>query len=181
MVQALAERHPDRVLTVRYEDLVLTPEPVLRRICAFLGLEYSDTILDAMNGDEARRIAARSELWGSNDKSLNSGYIDKYLNQLARDEIERIESLAGAHMRRYGYEFHTPAEADITPRVLEAAGRRSEAAEAAAWRDLQRRDPRDYQLRRYRAWYLESVRTRLLAAQGRRAKATAPAGRPRPV
>jgi len=38
---------PERLLTVRYEDVVATPEPMLERVCAFLGLGTTRTYLEA--------------------------------------------------------------------------------------------------------------------------------------
>lgn len=41
-----ARKHPDRCLKVQYEELATKPEPVLRDICRFLAISYSDNMLD---------------------------------------------------------------------------------------------------------------------------------------
>ena len=161
MAVALADRYPDRVLTIRYEDFINTPEPVLREVCEFLGIEYLDAMLDVGTSSEASRIAGRSALWETNNKPPIPANIDKFTRQLTPEEILLIETITAGYMRRYGYELMTAADAAITSELAEQARERSAEARERAWRELRARDPRDYQLRRYRAWYLGALRERL--------------------
>lgn len=39
-------RYPDRYYLLKFEDLVCEPEEQIRRLCAFLGVEFQDTMLD---------------------------------------------------------------------------------------------------------------------------------------
>jgi Sulfotransferase family len=165
MATALAQRHPDRVLTIRYEDFVSTPEPVLRQVCDFLGIEYLDAMLDVGSSKEASTISSRSALWESNSRPPMPAYINKFARQLSREDIEVIETVTAGYMRRYGYELMTPASAPVGDEQLEQARERSAAAREQAWQQLRDRDPRDYLLRRYRAWYLDAVRRRLTGAE----------------
>jgi hypothetical protein len=165
---ALAERYPDRVLTIRYEDFINTPEPVLRQVCAFLGIEFVDTMLDVGTSNEAARIASRSALWENNAKAPIRANIDKFTRELGLEDIAVIESVARDHMRRFGYELMTDADVEITEARIEAARRRSDQARERAWRELRTRDPQDYQLRKYRAWYLAALRERLTTAAAER-------------
>jgi hypothetical protein len=161
MAIALADRYPDRVLTIRYEDFVNTPEPVLRVVCDFLGIDYLDAMLDVGSSKEASTIASRSALWETNNQPPIPANIDKFTRQLPAADIAVIESIAGEHMRRFGYELMTSADVEITPELAGRARRHSEDARQQAWRDLHQNDPRDYLLRRYRAWYLGALRRRL--------------------
>ena len=45
-VRALVEERPDEAITVRYEELATTPEPVVRRLCDFLGVPFEPGMLD---------------------------------------------------------------------------------------------------------------------------------------
>ena len=45
---AFEREHPERCFRVKYEDVVLNPPETLRRMFAFLNLEWSDTLLDAI-------------------------------------------------------------------------------------------------------------------------------------
>jgi hypothetical protein len=158
---ALAEHYPNQVLTVRYEDFIHTPEPVLRQMCDFLGIEYLSAMLDVGESSEASQISRRSALWENNNKPPIHANIDKFTRELGLAEIEVIETVAGSHMRRYGYELMTEANTHITSEAVEQARRRSTEARQKAWQQLRIRDPHDYQLRRYRAWYLNALRQRL--------------------
>ena len=48
-------------LTVRYEDLVATPEPELRRMCEFIDVDYEPGMLEDRSG--ATGVAAEHEWW----------------------------------------------------------------------------------------------------------------------
>jgi hypothetical protein len=54
-------RQSDAALTVRYEDLVATPEHELRRICEFVGTDYEVRMLEDRSG--ATGVAAAHEWW----------------------------------------------------------------------------------------------------------------------
>lgn len=43
------ERHPERVLQVSFEDLLLRPVIELKRICVFLGIKYEPEMLEGTN------------------------------------------------------------------------------------------------------------------------------------
>jgi Sulfotransferase family len=55
-------RAPGRLHSVRYEDLVRAPEDTVRRVCAFVGLEYTPAMLKEF-GRQAARNVGRSETW----------------------------------------------------------------------------------------------------------------------
>jgi hypothetical protein len=54
-------REPGVALTVRYEDLVATPERELRRICEFVEVDYEAGMLEDRSG--ATGVAAEHEWW----------------------------------------------------------------------------------------------------------------------
>jgi hypothetical protein len=130
-------------------------------MCDFLGIEYLSAMLDVGESSEASQISRRSALWENNNKPPIHANIDKFTRELGLAEIEVIETVAGSHMRRYGYELMTEANTHITSEAVEQARRRSTEARQKAWQQLRIRDPHDYQLRRYRAWYLNALRQRL--------------------
>jgi hypothetical protein len=161
VARALAARHPDRVLTVRYEDFLHDQESILRAICSFLQIEYLPSMVDISGSNEARRISARSSLWESNSSPPIAAHVDKFKATLGPDEIAVIETLAGVHMDHYGYERMTSRDIEITPEMTSAATARSEARRRQAWIDLRTRDPHDYCLRMFRADTLAMIRNRL--------------------
>jgi len=54
-----AERHPDRLLTVRYERMCRAPEDVLQKVCEFVDVSYSPRLI-AREGHYGELQAARS-------------------------------------------------------------------------------------------------------------------------
>jgi len=54
-------REPGQALTVRYEDLVASPERELHRICEFVGVDYEPSMVEDRSG--ATGVAAEHEWW----------------------------------------------------------------------------------------------------------------------
>ena len=158
----LAERHPERVLNIRFEDFLSHQERTLRSICDFLGLEFLPQMLDVTGSDEARQLAGMSELWATNSFAPVAANKDKFKSQLSMEEIESIESLTHDLMLHYGYELMTPA---LTPApdaaTLERCARHSAERREQAWRQLAVSNFKDHALRRFRADYLARLRERL--------------------
>ncbi len=164
-VQSIIDRYPDRVLTIRYEDFLTNQEAILYQVCQFLGIEFLDSMMDVSGSKEAKDIAVLSALWQTNSSAPIPAYIDKFKQTMSTEDIEIIETIAGEYMNRYGYEKMTPASANITPDAIATARIRSAPKKQQAWLDLKHSDPRDYQLRKFRADYLEMIKQRLLAQQ----------------
>jgi len=161
---ALAEQHPERVLTIRYEDFLGNQEVTLKNVCKFFGIEYLPQMLDVERSSEAKQISQLSALWSSNCFPPIVANKDKFKQQLKIEEIEIIETLAHEYMTRYGYELMTEAKATINEQVLSQAKERSDAGRRRAWQDLEQNNHRDFVLRRVRADYLQNLRQRLEAA-----------------
>lgn len=159
----LIQKCPERVLTVRFEDFLADQETVLKRICVFLGIEFLPQMLDVSQSDEARKISALSALWESNASRPIPANIDKFKKSLGIEEIEIIETLAGDHMDFYGYERMTPAAAKITAQLRTSAGDKSKELKKQAWEDLRAKNSHDYMLRRFRADYIDMVKTRIMS------------------
>ena len=169
----LATEHPERVLTIRYEDFVSNQETVIRKICGFFEIEFLPAMLDVSRSEEAQRISTMSALWESNKFAPISANVDKFKKSLTMDEIAVIETVTGEFMDYYGYERMTQGNVKITQRMLTSAGTRSDAKRKKAWEYLNKNDYHDYQLRRFRADYLRMVRERLLEARWTRPRARA--------
>src|SRR4051812_20808382 len=114
-----------RYLEVRYEDLVAEPEPVLRRVCDFIDLEYDD----AMLGYQARVAEiVQFDPDPTNHRNLAKpptvGLRD-WRTQMSRSDVARFELLGSNTLRQFSYE---PSGATPTAR-----DRRDAAAALAAW------------------------------------------------
>ncbi|MGH6638872.1 MAG: sulfotransferase family protein [Polaromonas sp.] len=158
---SLAERYPERVLTIRYEDFLADQESTLRKVCRFFGLEYLPQMLDVTRSHEAQQLSHRSALWASNCFAPIVANKDKFKTQLSMKEIEVIETLARDYMALYGYELMTDAQAAISDSTMALSRECSEIAKRRAWHDLEHKDYRDFVLRRFRSDYLQQVHNRL--------------------
>jgi len=112
---------------LRYEDLVADPEPELRRLCAYLGEQYSPAMT---RPDSVPRAAVpRRKTWHARARSgMDSDRTTAYRQGLDRVDLQLVEWVAGSRLQRAGY-------------ALEGAGRPpsrllAQYAEVAAHRRL---------------------------------------------
>ena len=99
-----ARRYPDRVLTVRYEDLVTLPAEEVPRICGFLGLEYDPDMLAIDRTDRTKVVEDQAgwftNVWGG----ITTDAVGKWRRELTPHQQQVFESVAGAELRELGYE-----------------------------------------------------------------------------
>lgn len=106
--QREAERlGPEKYLTLRYESLVDDPEGELKRVCAFLGIEFDESMLRHHERKASGFLAVEKE-W----KQLTMQPIDKarhgrYRSKLTPAEIRLIERTVGPMLGAHGYERDT--------------------------------------------------------------------------
>jgi hypothetical protein len=112
-IARVAAAHGDRFAVVRYEDLVLRPEPVLRELLDWLGEEWSPGVLEhhAVQGSRGgkRKVEGRSMVDDPIDVSRISKWatrMDERQRAVLRRRLERLG-------RFYGYDVDDPAT--LTP------------------------------------------------------------------
>ena len=76
-------------LEVTQEELILNPGDVLREVCEFIGLDYSDRMLDYV----------KHSSYGKPDPSL----VQQWTHKLTPQEVELVEAAAGSLMEQRGY------------------------------------------------------------------------------
>ncbi len=91
----------EQTVLVTYEDLVRHPNRTLGRICNFLGVEYSKSMLEYYeNNDEPPEFLQ----WKSKTLEKPDGdNVGKYKNILTPDEILLFGSIAGEPLNAFGY------------------------------------------------------------------------------
>lgn len=94
---------PDRMVSVRYEELLDDPERVLRRLCEFLREDYADALLRYHESREAKTIADQSRSWENLSKPVLKSNRAKYKSALPADEIRAFERQAYDELKHYGY------------------------------------------------------------------------------
>jgi hypothetical protein len=89
---------PDRYMEVRYEDLVAQPEPVMRKVLAFLEEPWDPRILSPKSDNRE----------ASSDPQVRHGTVDmssvgRWRKELDLDEISAIQRVAGQLMIELDY------------------------------------------------------------------------------
>jgi hypothetical protein len=90
-------------LTLRYEDLIRTPEDSLREVCAFLKIDYSPELLRYFEKPAARELAGLSRSWSNVGQPVLKDNSEKFRAQLSPSALRVIESVAGREMEQFGY------------------------------------------------------------------------------
>ena len=92
---------PDRVLRVRYEDLLAQPETSLRRIGSFAGLDYEPTMAQGVGYTPTRYNERQHRLVG---QPLDQSRAHNWNRSLTPRQIEIFESVAGDFLEMLGYQ-----------------------------------------------------------------------------
>ena len=97
-----------RVMLVRYEELVQTPEPHVRGICDFLGEEYTEKLLDHATHSSFSDYHPSHGMWGVRHRDqymqpISAKHTDKWKQKLSKNQIAVVDHLTGKRMRRFGY------------------------------------------------------------------------------
>ncbi len=97
----LAEIHNPRVLTIRYEDLVLSFEPEIEKICSFLNVPVTDEII---NWHKHATVRENKAYFGSVEDIFSSS-IGKWKKDENYDRAMKLQNIEeGAKLlEHYGY------------------------------------------------------------------------------
>ena len=95
---------PDRYLLVRYEDLVTDPRPVLDKVCALIGMDLTDAMLEP-HKRERKGFAERSAAWMANTlKPISTSSLEKWRTKMSPRHIALTEHALRREMAETGYE-----------------------------------------------------------------------------
>jgi hypothetical protein len=101
-----AARHPDQTLVLRYEDVIASPEEHARRLCEFLGEDFSPDML------ETRAVAAgslpASDIHANVQRPVNRSAQGRWKRDLSPRQVRMIEAQCGPLMTQLGYEPSQP-------------------------------------------------------------------------
>jgi hypothetical protein len=106
----------DRMLEVRYEELVSEPREQLERLCAFIGIPFDDSMLN--HSESSQAIPLHSPDVHAR-QPLQDG-LRRWREELTVDDVSVIEFIASGLMEEVGY----PRELGrLTPRAAAAIAR----------------------------------------------------------
>jgi hypothetical protein len=91
-----------RCHTLRYEDLVRDPEPVLRDLCRAVDEPFDPAMLDTT--ESSRLVNAANEAWKAKvAERVDASRVEAWRAILADDELRLVEAWLGDRLRAYGY------------------------------------------------------------------------------
>ncbi len=100
--QYLAERYKrkfgnNRVMLLRFEDLITSPKKTVKRICSFVNLDYQEEMMDI---DIVNSSFKKTESTKGFDDKVNT----KWRSILSKREVSSIEKWCAFLMDKYAYE-----------------------------------------------------------------------------
>lgn len=97
-------------LTLRYEDLVITPETELRKLCSFLGEDFEDAMLDTRES-ASRIVTAQDIAWHSRvGDAVDSTKANAWRLEITPEQNRLAEALVGDRLQAYAYESSEQCE-----------------------------------------------------------------------
>ncbi|WJW74448.1 sulfotransferase [Thiohalobacter sp. IOR34] len=91
------ERHPECYFELRYEDLLDEPHGIMRSLCAFLDIEFSESLI------EFRKSKAEGGRTPLLQRPLQKANQAKWRQRMSRRQIAIFEAMAGESLERFGY------------------------------------------------------------------------------
>jgi len=95
----------NRALLIRYEDLITDTQKELERICSFLGISFTEEMLNSYASAEAKKTADKSKLWKNVNKPVMRGNSKKYL-RLPMKDMQLYENAAGQALEDLEYPLY---------------------------------------------------------------------------
>jgi Sulfotransferase family len=97
-------RHPEQVLTVRYEDLVTEPEATVRRVCDHVRLGYNSEMLAIERAAPDKIVAEQADWYTGVSKPISAAESDRWRTEMPAADQRVVASVAGPELRELGYE-----------------------------------------------------------------------------
>jgi len=100
----ICEKVPkERVVKIRYEDMLADSEKTIRDICKVLKIPFQNKFSSYYKSKEATNTSIAGEMWQNLSKPIMKDNFNKYRTGLTKEEIEIFESIAGNSLKALGY------------------------------------------------------------------------------
>ena len=114
----------DRLLLVRYEDLVIDPERTLREVFGWLDEPWSDRLLEHEKVHAERGTATKVEGASRSDQPIATDRVAAWTDGKTEQELTVLAERAGKLARVYGYDVQDAAALEpMTVPVRRGSGR----------------------------------------------------------
>lgn len=147
----------ESIFPVSYENLLENPEKIVKELCQFLEIKFSQEMLNFHTSKEAERSAKSSSLWENLSQPIKSNNSKKFMNELTTEQIKIIESITGDVMDTLGYEravVQKGEEINFTEEDIEHFAQ--ENAEDKAKNSLNI-DPNDLKRRKLQTGFIDKI------------------------
>ena len=130
----------DRVLLLRYEDLVADPEGHAHRLCDFLEIDFASEMLDPAGfTDGSGQAWSQNTRYGDGARSFDATPLSRWRKVLSEDQVALIDVLCAPEMALHGYQ--PDSRVDAIPTRMQLAGAHLPLDELGPWiRSVTRND-----------------------------------------
>ena len=99
----------ERALTIRYEDLVQQPQKTLQTICAFLGEDYDERMLNFDEENQRKQLEPEIFMdWKARtQKPLTDSRVGRWKQEMFEEDKRLFQFLARKTLMSYGYEVES--------------------------------------------------------------------------
>ncbi len=96
----------ERILIIKYEDLVSNPGKETEKMCDFLNIDYTDDMIDTNHfvSQDGGKWLPNSNQENAPQSGIFTSSIDKWKDTLTADLLNLIELIAGPDLKMSGYE-----------------------------------------------------------------------------
>jgi hypothetical protein len=101
------QKYPENYMIVRFEDLAAKPEEASRKICDFIGEEYSPEMLTMEGASKYRDSGGNSSFEQIKPGAISTSPIGRYRKVLSAAEIAFIQLFTGKEMQALDYQKET--------------------------------------------------------------------------
>lgn len=98
-------RYPNQYMIVRYETLASEPEQTLRKICAFIGEEYTPIMLSMKGAEQFSDEGGNSSYGQYEPGRISTRSIGRYRDVLSARQIAFMQLTSAAEMSDFDYEL----------------------------------------------------------------------------
>lgn len=153
---------PERLMVIKYEDLISEPEKYMKKLCAMIEVQYDASVLNYYQSEESKKTAESGKMWENVAKPILKNNKQKYLKELADDEVKIFESIAGDVLEKLGYQrnFNGQARMEFTGEQVMKFNEENQRLKREA---VANADPHDLLMRKAQNEFVKSLKARFLS------------------
>jgi len=112
-------KESDKIIYIKYEDLINDVQKQLNKVCEFLGVDYSPNMLNFYSSDIARLNADKWQEWQNLNKPLMINNFNKFKIELKPFEVKYIEQHSRKLMEFFQYKLEYDPHELVTDKELQ--------------------------------------------------------------